>query len=139
MKRVRAGAALLMVGIAALSAGADRERKLSIRAVMHKQYTVSNSPFVRIKKKLNSTTPDWEKVREATRIFASLAVDLQKSEPRWGERESWARFTGLHFGDAKAMDDAAEARDQGAVLVAHQRLAASCTACHNAHRYRGRN
>src|SRR5689334_22346677 len=109
MKRVMAGAGLLLVAIGALDAGGDRERTLSIRAVMHKQYTVSNAPFVRIKKEVSAAAPDWEKVREATRKFASLAVALTKSEPRWGERDSWAKFTGLHTGDAKAMDDAAEA------------------------------
>jgi cytochrome c556 len=142
MRRVGPGAGMVVLGISALlvvAAGADGERTLSIRAVMHKQYTVSNSPFVRIKKELSAAAPDWERVWEETRKFVSLAAVLDKNDPPSGEKGSWKKFTGQQFGDAKAMVDAAEARDKEAVLVAHKRLAASCKACHNAHKFQGRD
>lgn len=142
MKWVVSGAGLLVVGTSALwtvTVGADGPSQLSIRAVMHKEYTVKSSPFVRIKTELNTEAPDWEKVRESTRKFVILAEALRENEPVWGEEESWKRFTGLHLGDAQAMDDAAGARDPAAVLVVHQRLASSCKACHDAHRFRGRD
>jgi cytochrome c556 len=141
MKRIVSGGGVVggISALLAVMAGSDEERALSIRAVMHKQYTVSNSPFVRIKKELNSDATDWEKVRDATKRFVNLATALEKNEPRWGEKESWKRLTGLHFGDAKAMAEAAEARDRDAVMVIHQRLATACKGCHNAHRFRGRD
>jgi cytochrome c556 len=142
MERFRSGAGLLLVGLPSLlavTAGAEGERKLSIRAVMHKQYTVSRAPFVVIKKELDSEAPDWGKVREATQTFVSLAALLERNEPKWGEKESWKRFTDLHFGDARAMEDAAEARDKEAVKAVHRRLATACKACHDAHRYQGRD
>jgi cytochrome c556 len=51
--------------------------------------------------------------------------------------ESWKALIGQHLGDARAMDDAAEARDKAAIQVAHRRVADSCTTCHKAHRARG--
>jgi cytochrome c556 len=119
-------------------ASGDGDSKLSINAVMHKQYTVSRAPFKRIKKELAADDPDWDKVREATKNFVNLATALEKNEPTSGEKESWTRFTKQHFGDAKAMDDAAEARDKAAILTVHRRVGDSCKACHQAHRFRGR-
>jgi cytochrome c556 len=139
MKRLTYGAALLVPALLGVTAGAEGERKLSIMAVMHKQYTVSRAPFVLIKKELDSEAPDWEKIHEQTRKFASLAGALEKNEARWGDKESWKRFISLHSADARAMDDAAEAREKNSLLVIHRRLATSCKACHNAHRYRGRD
>jgi cytochrome c556 len=141
MKRVMAGARLLVVGLPALlavTAGAEGERKLSIRAVMHKEYTVSRAPFLVIKKELDSEATDWEKVREAAGTFVTLAAALEKNDPGDGDKASWKKFTELHTGDVRAMGDAAEARDKDAARAVHRRLAAACNACHDAHRSRGR-
>jgi hypothetical protein len=142
MKRILSGARLLVVGLPALlavTAVAEGERKPSIRAVMHKEYTVSRAPFLVIKKELDSETPDWEKVRESARTFVTLAAALERNDPGDGDKESWKKLTELHLGDAKAMEDAAEARDKDAALVVHRRMAAACKACHAAHRLRGRD
>jgi cytochrome c556 len=122
--------------LALVAAGAEEERRLSIMAVMHKQYTVSKAPFVLIQKELDSESPDWEKVQAATKRFVILAEALAKNEPRRGSRESWRRLIDRHLGDARAMDDGAAARDRPAVRLAHRRLATSCKACHDAHRFR---
>jgi cytochrome c556 len=139
VKKAVAVAALLTVGGPALLALAEGERALSIRAVMHKQYRVSRAPFVRIEKELQSGSPDWEKVRQATRDFMSLAAMLEGKEPNWGEMESWKALIGRHLGDARAMDDAAGARDAEALRAAHRRVSESCKACHGAHRSGGRD
>ena len=134
-------AAWLGVGLSAVctvTVLAQSERKMSINAVMHKQYTVSKAPFVLIKKELAGERPDWKKVRDASKSFETLARSLQKNEPPWGEKASWKNFTDEHLGAAKALEDAAEARDKDAVMAVHRKLAASCKACHAAHRSRGR-
>jgi cytochrome c556 len=139
MKRIVQGAGLLGVGVAAMlavTARAEEERTLSIRAVMHKQYTASSAPFLRIKKELDSEAPDWGKVRDSARTFVALAEVLQKNEPKWGSKESWKTFTDRHYADAKALDAAAEARGTEKVRAIHRRLAAACKACHDAHRFR---
>jgi cytochrome c556 len=142
MKNILHVAASLTVAAAFASlsvpVGAQGERGPSIRAVMHKQYTVKKAPFVLIKAELGSDAPDWEKVREATRSFSALAAILEHREPKWGDQASWKKFTDIHIGDAKAMDLAAEARDQPALRSVHGRLAAACKACHDVHRYNGR-
>jgi cytochrome c556 len=139
MKAPAAGRPCLVVGLAAtLSvAAAQGERKLSINAVMHKQSTVSKAPFVVVKKELAGATPDWDKVRNATKSFAALAVALQKNGPPSGEEASWKRFTDEHLTTAKAFDEAAQTRDKDAVMSIHRKLAAACKACHTAHRVRG--
>lgn len=132
----------MTVGIGAIlgaAAGVEGERVPSIRALMHKQYTVSNAPFDRIEEELEAEAPDWAKVREASKTFLDLAATLEKNTPRRGDEASWKRFTGRQYGDAKAMVDAAEARDEGAILAAHRRLAKACQACHDAHKFRARD
>jgi hypothetical protein len=114
----------------------DGARTPSIRAVMHKQYTVSRSPFKAIKKELDAPSPDWEKVREAAERFGALAADLPKNTPLRGSPESWRLLVGRHLDDARAMRDAAEARDPETLRAAHRRVADSCNACHQAHRPR---
>ncbi len=130
---------ILASGLLVTVLGADVVRKLSTSAVMHKQYTVSNAPFVRIKKELNSETPDWAKVQEASRRFLELAESLQKNEPKWGDSASWKTHTSRHLDDAKTIDNASRARDRSAVLAAQKRVSTSCKACHDAHRDRGDN
>src|SRR4051794_31253973 len=101
MKCLLCGAGLLVLGVPmvlAVAGGAEPERTLSIRAIMHKQYTVTRAPFVLIKKELDSGTPDWEKVQELAGNFVNLAAGLEKNEPKWGDMESWKRFTDLHMG-----------------------------------------
>ena len=125
---------LAPLALLAVALGADTERTPSIRAVMHKQYRVTRAPFLVIKKELESTTPDWDKVGEAAREFAALAAVLPKNEPKWGEKDSWTRFTTLHIDDAKELERAAGAHDRQAVQVVHRRLETACKPCHDAHR-----
>jgi cytochrome c556 len=127
---------ILASGLLVVALGADAVRTLSTSAVMHKQYTVSNAPFTRIKKELNSETPDWIKVQEASRKFLTLAEGLEKNEPKWGDLASWKTLTRRHLDDAKALESACLARDRTAMLTVQKRVSASCTACHKAHRDR---
>jgi cytochrome c556 len=120
----------------AVAPAAETERVPSIRAIMHKQYDVTRAPFRVIKKELDALAPDWQKVEEAARDFAALAVVLPKNEPKWGEKASWMRFTTLHIDNAKELERAAGAHDRDAVRSVHRRLETACKACHDAHRTR---
>ena len=140
MKRVASRAGWRVAGVLAMwgvTAAAQGERTPSIMALMHKQYDVSRAPFVVVRKELASETPDWDKVQAATRSFATLAAALKKNTPRRGDQASWAKLTDLHLADARALDEAAAARDREGARAIHRRLAASCKACHDAHRFRG--
>jgi cytochrome c556 len=122
------------LALLAVALGADTKRTPSIRAVMQKQYRVTRAPFLLIKKELDSTAPDWEKLGEAAREFAALAAVLPKNEPKWGDQASWTRFTTLHIDDAKELERAAGERDREVVQTVHRRLETACKACHDAHR-----
>jgi hypothetical protein len=137
MKSIVSRAGFLIMGVPALlviAGGAEADRTPSIRALMHKQYRVTRAPFVLIKKELDSKAPDWEKVDEAAKEFVALAAQLEKNAPKWGEEESWKRFTALHVADAKAMEHAAGEHDRAAMQLVHRRLETACKACHDAHR-----
>jgi hypothetical protein len=117
-----------------LALGAQDGRTPSIRAVMHKQYRVTRAPFAVIKKELNAPSPAWEKIDEAARDFTTLAAVLDKNDPKWGDRASWAQFTAAHVRNAGEMQAAAEARDRERLRRAQRTIETACKACHDAHR-----
>jgi hypothetical protein len=137
MRRVLFRVWLLATGLLAMRAwtlAADGERTPSIRAVMHKQYRVTRAPFKLIQQELDSPMPDWDKAVLAARDFIILAAYLDKNEPKWGEKESWQKFTALHMREAVEMARAAEEHDRAALSAVHQRIGTACDACHDAHR-----
>jgi hypothetical protein len=122
------------LAVVGLGLAAEAERELSIRAVMHKQYRVTRAPFVMIKKELDAPAPDWDRIGEAAHEFTALAAALDKNEPKWGDKESWLRFTAVHHGDAREMERAADAHDGAALRAVHRRVETACKGCHDAHR-----
>jgi hypothetical protein len=128
------GLLVVLAIMIALAGGAAQERTPSIRAVMHKQYRVTYAPFKVIGKELDSPMPDWDKVAEAARDFVALGAFLDKSEPKWGEKESWQKFAALHMKEAGEMARAAEGHDRTALAAVHRRIETACDACHDAHR-----
>ena len=89
-----------------------------------------------IRTQMDAQDPDWEKVQQAGEKFVALAETLAKKSPRHGGEESWRRFLDQHMADARAMADAAQARDPVPLRAAHRRIAESCKSCHEAHRFR---
>ncbi len=122
--------------LVAVVAGADGTASPSIRALMHRQYTVSRAPFKTIRTQMDAQAPDWEKVQEAGEKFVALAETLAKNTPRHGGEDSWRHFLDRHMADGRAMADAAKARDPVPLRAAHRRIAASCKSCHEAHRFK---
>lgn len=141
MKHLGRRAPRLLMTLPALLAlsGADGETTPSITALMHKQYTVSRAPFKVIGKEIESQAPDWDKVREAGERFTVLSAALAKKSPRRGDPESWQRLVGRNMSDARSIDEAARARDLAMLRSARERIAASCKACHDVHRFRPGN
>ena len=121
-----------------LLVAADGPSSPSILAVMHKQYTVSRAPFKVIGKELAAPSPDWQTVRDAGDKFKELASFLGKKSPGRGSEESWRQLIGLNMADAEAMIEATKGHELAPLRDAHRRIAASCKACHDAHRYRAR-
>ena len=78
--------------LVAVVAAAEGPGSPSIRALMHRQYTVSRAPFKIIRTQMDAQVPDWEKVQQAGEKFVALAETLAKKTPRHGGEESWRHF-----------------------------------------------
>src|SRR5262245_30207051 len=118
------GSALLTCTIAVAS-----QRIPSISAVMHKQFTVSRSPFTIIKKEMEGRSPDWDKVQTEAVKFRELAALLEKNKPHSGTEDSWRESLAKLIEQADAMQAAAKSRDVDMLRSAHRKIAASCNAC----------
>ena len=129
-------AMLALPPLVAVVAGAEGPASPSIRALMHRQYTVSRAPFKIIRAQMDAQDTDWEKVQQAGGKFVALAETLKERTPRHGGEESWRQFLVQHQADAKVMVDAAKARELSPLRAAHRRIAESCDSCHEAHRFR---
>ena len=114
---------------------ADGQATPSIRALMHRQYTISRAPLKTIRAQIDAQAPDWEEVQRAGETFVALAEILAKKTPRHGSEESWRHLVDQHTADAKEMLDAAKVRDLVPLRAAHRRIAGSCKTCHEAHRF----
>jgi cytochrome c556 len=106
----------------------------SIRAVMHRQYTVYSAPFKAIKREADAPSPDWEKVRQAAEKYAALEKLLVEQTPPEGSRESWRRRVEEQSADARSIEEAARSHDAKALRATQERITASCKGCHDAHR-----
>src|SRR5262249_31096000 len=115
------------------SAGAVA-KDYTIKEIMTRLHKGANSPLIRVKKSLQVSEPDWDDLQEMTKQFVTLGSGLARNDPPMGEKESWRRLCKAYVDNAGALNAAAEKKDKRAALAAHSRLAASCTACHKAHR-----
>src|SRR4051812_21504229 len=106
----------------------------TIKDVMNKLHKGANSPLGQLKGALASDSPDWESIQKKTKDFVILGASLAKNDPPKGEKESWKTLSDSYFADAKALDDAAHAKDKAAAQAAQKKLSASCKSCHTAHK-----
>ena len=134
--QVLIGSALVVVSAATFAgrAGAADEKKPTIKQIMVKLHKGAKSPLAKVKSELNSESPNWEAVEKQSKDFVILGASLAKNEPKKGNKESWKQLADQYYDDAKALDDAAEAKDKAAASAAFQRLGASCKACHQKHK-----
>jgi hypothetical protein len=96
-----------------------------------------NSLTPTIGKELKESTPSWDSIGPQAHEIATLAASIVKEEPTRGDKESWARLSGIFLATADELGKAAQAKDQGAAAKAHARLANGCMECHRAHRTMG--
>lgn len=134
--RVLLAAALTVVADAVFvgRADADNEQTPTIKQVMARLNKGATSSLAKLKGELKSDKPNWEAVQKESKDFIVLGGALGKSEPPKGEAASWKKLTDQYFQDAKALDDAANAKDLAAAREAHARLGASCKGCHSLHK-----
>jgi cytochrome c556 len=78
--------------------------------------------------------PDWSGVQHKAKAFQALCDQLGKQTPPKGESQSWKTHTQYVGVEAKTLSECATQKDQAKVKAALQKINASCTACHEAHR-----
>ncbi|MDR3634412.1 MAG: cytochrome c [Isosphaeraceae bacterium] len=130
-------AGALAVVVAAVVAGradADNAETPSIKQVMVKLHKGANAPVGKLKGELKGEKPNWDTIQKQTKEIVVLSAALAKNEPSKGDAASWKKLSDEYFQDAKALDDAAQAKDLAAAKTAHGRLSASCKACHSVHK-----
>src|SRR4051812_42429824 len=127
-------AGAVLVASASLIAGAQDDKTPTIKEVMGKLHKGAQSPLAKLKTQLGSSSPDWDTIQKTTKDFVILGAALAKNDPPKGGKESWQKLADAYFQDAKALDDAAKAKDAAAAQAAHKRLQASCKSCHGAHK-----
>src|SRR3954454_12369739 len=114
-------------------AGAQAESP-TIKDVMNKLHKGANSPLTQLKGDLAAPSPDWDAIQKKTKDFVILGASLAKNDPPKGDKASWKSLSESYFADAKALDDAASAKNKAAAQAAHKKLSASCKSCHGVHK-----
>jgi hypothetical protein len=109
----------------------------TIRQIMGRLTKGPNSLTPVIGKELEAEAPDWNTIQPQTEEYARLAAAMEKSAPRKGSPESWAKLSATYSESARALDKAAKAKNRDAALEAHSQITGSCMECHRAHRQMG--
>ena len=112
----------------------DEKETPTIKAVMKKLHKGSTSESSVLKKQAEANPPDWEAIGKTTKDFVILGASLAKNEPSKGDKESWKKLAAKYFDNAKALDDAASAKDITKLQGAQKTMGGSCKECHSAHR-----
>jgi cytochrome c556 len=129
-----AGAGLILAGL-----GADRLRAAggdvpSIEDIMQKVNKRKSGLHSQIGDALKAGTVNWEDVQKKTKEMAALADFLGKNDPPKGSKASWEKLTKTYADDAKALNTAAESKNQAAANAAIKKLSGECMGCHRVHR-----
>jgi hypothetical protein len=131
MKRTACVASVLAVLI--MAARAD-DSAPSIKEIMGKLHKGANAPLARLKTALKADTPDWKDIRDKTKDFVIFGAALAKNTPPRGDKASFENLADTYYQNTKALDHAAKSEDMAKARAALTKIAASCMACHSAHK-----
>lgn len=129
--------AVAFASLLASLAGAQ-DGKPSIKQVMNKLHKGAKSPLAQLKNQVNASEPNWAQIEKTAHQFVVLGAALEKNVPPKGDAESWKNLAGMYFADSQALEAAAKDKNIAEVRAAQKRLAASCKACHTAHKGKAR-
>ena len=83
-----------------------------IKEIMAKLTKGPNSLTPVIGKELGEEQPPWETIQPQTQEYAKLASEMGGFTPPKGSPESWAKLAGAYAASAKALEQAAMAKDK---------------------------
>jgi hypothetical protein len=134
MKRSTTMLALVALMLAGPT-GAQTAKAPTVKEIMARVNKPGGS-FFQIARELKQDEPGWNELQSQAKELAQLAALLGKSPPPRGEKASWEKLAKTYADNAVAVQQAIDNRDRKAALAAVAVLgdAASCKACHAAHR-----
>lgn len=106
----------------------------TIEKVMETLHKGKNSPLLTVKAALKKGTPDWSKVKEATKLFATYGPALPQNAPPRGDKKSYEKLAKAYAAGALALDKAAGNEDLKGARAAFKKITSTCNACHEAHK-----
>src|SRR4051812_38896612 len=127
-------AGLLLANLGADRLGAADDNVPSIEEIMQKVNKRKSGLHADVGEALKAGTADWDKLKEKTKQYATLAEFLGKNDPPKGAKESWEKLTKKYADDAKALDAAVDKKDKSAATTAWNKLDKECMGCHRQHR-----
>jgi cytochrome c553 len=106
-----------------------------IKAIMIRGFRDNNTSLLgRIRQALEANEIPWGDIQNDSEEIVGLAKDLETFAPAKGENESWKSLTGHFTQCATDLANAVRKKDREASKAECNNLAASCKACHKAHR-----
>jgi cytochrome c556 len=133
-----AASVLALLGFACLAANpagiSDDDDDPSIKTVMEKLHKGAKSPLNNVKAALKGSSPDWETVREDTKLFKKYGEALPKHDPPRGKKQAYEKLAKAYAASAKSLDEAVERENLKGARDAFKKIQGSCTTCHKSHR-----
>ena len=126
-------ALMLAVALSTPQAGAAAAGKSS-KDIMGALFKGPKSAMGTLKAATKSESPDWAKIQKATDTFLSNAEALPETKPPRGDKSSYEKLAKVFAKNAKALDDAADAKDLDGVKAAMGKIGGSCMGCHKDHK-----
>jgi cytochrome c556 len=128
-------AVLVMATLAPGPAGAfSDEGTPSIKKVMTKLHKGKTAPLNTLKAALKNNSPNWTKVQEEAKIYATYSAAMPKNDPPRGDKESFEKLAKAYASAGKSLEDSAEKEELKGSRDALKSISTSCIPCHKSHR-----
>src|SRR5436190_10865655 len=94
----------------------------------------TSSLSVTVERDLKADPTPWDSIQSQAAEYEKLAADLAKLDaPPKGSKDSWTALTTSYAEAAKALNQAAKAKDLSAAEISQKTLGSSCMGCHREH------
>ena len=128
-------AVLVLAGLVSGPAGAMSDDETpSIKKVMGKLHKGKTSPLNTLKAALKGNSPNWTKVQEEAKVYATYSAAMPKNDPPRGDKESYEKLAKAFASAGKALEDSAEKEELKGSRDALKAISTSCMPCHKSHR-----